>query len=376
MKIGLIDVDGHNKKTRWGSAFPNLALMKIARYYRQQGAEVEWAEPGVHYDDIYASKIFTSTPDVTGNFVCDRMHRGGTGYDLHSQLPEEIDCIQPDYSIYPWIKPNEAYGFLTRGCSNKCKWCVVPTKEGAIRPYMDIEQIAIEGRKYITLMDNNILAAGDYAVEQLEKIIRLGLHIDFNQAMDARLVTPQFARLLARVKWFPYIRFGCDTHGQIEHCDRALNLLREAGWHGNVFLYCMITADFDESVSRVTYWRDRLVGGEKTYPHVQPYLDFNDPQWQPPKWQKDMARWSGIVSLKKTFPIMDYVPRKGFIFSMYKDYPQLQQCKTKEEIALLMARDNIPAAPVRPLVKKSAKTGCSTTNTTTAALWPTFQWDS
>ena len=361
-------MDGHNKKTRWGSAFPNLALMKISAWHKRQGDIVEWAGACVHYDVLYQSKIFRSSPDVEGAYIADEVRKGGTGYSLTEVLPDEIDRMQPDYTIYPWIKPREAYGFLTRGCPNKCKWCVVPKKEGAIRPYMDVDEIAQHGKRpYLTLMDNNILAAGDYAVEQLEKIIRGGYHVDFNQAMDARLITPQYARLLSRVKWFPYIRFGCDTHAQIEHCERALALLHENGWHGNVFLYCMITSDFDESVARVSYWRDKLVAGEKTYPHVQPYLDFNDPNWKPPKWQQDMARWSGIISLKKTFPIMDYVPRNGFVFSMYHDYPILQQCKTKEEIAAMMQRYGIPAAPVRPLVKKSEKNGCRHANTTTSA---------
>lgn len=369
-------MDGHNKKTRWGSAFPNLALMKISAWHKRQSDIVEWAEACVRYDVLYQSKIFRSSPDVEGAYMADVIKKGGTGYSLTEVLPDEIDRMQPDYSIYPWIKPREAYGFLTRGCPNKCKWCVVPKKEGAIRPYMDVDEIAQYGKRpYLTLMDNNILAAGDYAVEQLEKIIRGGYHVDFNQAMDARLITPQYARLLSRVKWFPYIRFGCDTHAQIAHCERALALLRENGWHGNAFLYCMITSDFDESIARVSYWRDKLVAGEKTYPHVQPYLDFNDTNWKPPKWQQDMARWSGIISLKKTFPIMDYVPRNGFIFSMCRDYPILQQCKTKEEIAAMVQQHGIPAAPVRPLVKKSEKTGCCQTNTTTSVRQLTLELD-
>lgn len=37
---------------------------------------------------------------------------------------------------------------------------------------MDIEEIAVNGRKNIILMDNNILAS-DYGLQQIEKIIRL-----------------------------------------------------------------------------------------------------------------------------------------------------------------------------------------------------------
>lgn len=79
-------------------------------------------------------------------------------------------------------------------------------------PYMDIEEIAVNGRKNIILMDNNVLAS-DYGLQQIEKIVKLKLHVDFNQGLDARLVTDDIAKLLAKVKWIKRIRFGCDTPG-------------------------------------------------------------------------------------------------------------------------------------------------------------------
>lgn len=94
--------------------------------------------------------------------------KGGTGYDIEKVLPIEVDRLQPDYSIYN-IDSNLSYGFLTRGCPNRCKWCVVPKKEGKISPYMDIEEITA-GRKKAILMDNNILAS-NYGLQQIEKII-------------------------------------------------------------------------------------------------------------------------------------------------------------------------------------------------------------
>lgn len=74
----------------------------------------------------------------------------------------------PDYDLYN-VDKNLAYGFLTRGCPNHCKWCVVPKKEGNIATYMDIEEIAVNGRKNIILMDNNILAS-DYGLQQIERL--------------------------------------------------------------------------------------------------------------------------------------------------------------------------------------------------------------
>lgn len=122
MKIGLIDVDGHG-------GFPNLALMKISAYHKSMGDDVQWASPIFKYDKIYKSKVFTFTADDTYIYNCETVC-GGTGYDIVKKLSEEMEYIAPDYSIYPSIDNKTAYGFLTRGCPNKCKWCIVPKKEG------------------------------------------------------------------------------------------------------------------------------------------------------------------------------------------------------------------------------------------------------
>ena len=283
MNIGLIDVDGHK--------FPNLALMKISTYHKGQGDTVEWYSAFEHYDILYMSKVFKFKPDYRFTIAnADRVERGGTGYDLHKHLPEEIDRLQPDYSIYPQIDSRTAYGFLTRGCPNRCPWCVVPRKEGRIRPYMDVEEIAVEGRDKLVLMDNNILAAGEYAVEQLEKIIRNGYQVDFNQALDARLVDERFARLLAQVHWINRrIRFGCDTKGQIEECERAISMINGYGYKGEYFLYTMIggKSDFKESYERVHYWwkrnhEQRLRHLFNIYPYAQPYRDPDNAKFTPP----------------------------------------------------------------------------------------------
>ena len=73
-----------------------------------------------HYDIIYMSKVFNFSPDDTYIYDADQIIKGGTGYDDYetgkiSQLPEEIDRLQPDYSIYPTLPKGTAYGFLTRG---------------------------------------------------------------------------------------------------------------------------------------------------------------------------------------------------------------------------------------------------------------------
>lgn len=321
MKIGLVDVDGHAKKKKWGATiYPNLALAKIARYWRNRGEQISWASPMEHYDIVYMSKVFNFSPDDTYIYDADKIIKGGTGYDPLSQLPDEIDRLQPDYSLYPNIPKDTAYGFLTRGCPNKCRWCVVPKKEGAIRPYMDVDEIAIEGRRKLVLMDNNILAAGDYCIQQLQKIIERGYRVDFNQALDARLVTDEIAQLLAKVKWLDNnrIRFGCDTHGQIAECERAMNMINRYGFTGQYFLYTMLTSDFRECYERITYWWHRTQEtrashqGRYVYPHAQPYRDPNNPHHIIPQWQKDMAGWVNKKAHFVAHSFEEFEPRKGF----------------------------------------------------------------
>ena len=125
--LGLLDVDGHN--------FPNLALMKISTYFKDRGNNVEWAMPLMgEYDTIYASKVFTFTPDYNPlEFRANEIIKGGTGYDVASKLPSEIENVRnPDYTIYPQY--NFSIQFYSRGCIRKCPFCLVREKEGYIHP--------------------------------------------------------------------------------------------------------------------------------------------------------------------------------------------------------------------------------------------------
>lgn len=305
MKIGLIDVDD--------GKFPNYALMKISAYHKRQGDSVEWASPLFDsYDRIYESKIFTFSPK-NQDIYTSPIERGGTGYDLRKELPAEIDNCNPDYSIYPNLDKKVAYGFLTRGCPNKCSWCVVPIKEGKVKPYRDVEEIAIDGRKNLILMDNNILAS-EYGLMQIEKIIRKGYRVDFNQALDARLVTEDVALLLSKVKWLSPIRFGCDTPRQIVDCEKAMSAInKHYGKQKQYLLYTMIDKDIKECYERLSHFktdkRVRIV--------AQPYRDFNDPHQVIPQWQRDMARWAMRRELYATCDFKDFKPRKNFKCSEY-----------------------------------------------------------
>lgn len=307
MNIGLIDVD--RKKTH---IFPNLALMKISSYYKQRGDNVEFVNYLKHYDIVYKSKIFTFSKEDDTIINADEVRKGGSGYSLTTTLPPEIDNMQPDYKIYG-ISDNLCYGFITRGCPNHCKWCLVHDKEGGIHPYKTIEEIT-QGfrRKRAILMDNNMVAS-KFGLEQLQIIAEKGISVDINQGIDARLVTPEIANLLAHVKWLGYIRLGCDTHAQIDDCKDAIELLRKFGYNGQFVLYTIINQNFKESYERIAYWKNY---DKRVACCAQPFRDFRKINYIP-QWQRDLARWANRRELYKTMDFRDYEPRRGFRCSEY-----------------------------------------------------------
>lgn len=200
--IGLIDVDSHN--------FPNLALMKLSAYHKSKGDQVEMWNGLFHYDRVYQSKVFDDTYSKPFEWVvnADEIIRGGNGYDIKSVLPEEIEHIYPDYSLYGI--EDKAYGYLTRGCPRHCPFCIVGDKEG-----LKAHQVAElnefwRGQKRIVLLDPNITASKN-CEKLFENLIETKAKIEFNQGLDVRLITDKECDQLNRMR-IDMIHFAWDNY--------------------------------------------------------------------------------------------------------------------------------------------------------------------
>lgn len=293
MRIGLHDSD----KT----GFPNLALMKISTYYKEQGDEVEWWNPLEHFDKVYSSKVFTFTPEEP--MLPEDTIKGGTGYGLYTELPEYIDRMCPDYSLYPDVK--HAIGFLTRGCIRNCPWCVVPRKEGKIRPYKAWNEVKRLDSRDIVFMDNNVLAS-EWGIDQMKKMIGENVRIDFNQGLDARLITDEIAEILSKLKWIRSIRMSCDTDAMLDIVLDRVSLLRKYGVKPyRIFVYLLVQ-DVKSAEYRATSLRD---AGVDVF--AQPYRDFEN-NIEPTQEQRDFARWVNRKAIFKTvYRFSDY--KKGMV---------------------------------------------------------------
>jgi hypothetical protein len=281
MKIGLHDSDN--------TGFPNLALMKLSAWHKAQGDSVEWWNPLLPYDRVYSSKVFTFTPECP--YLPENAIKGGTGYGVMDELPTQIDAMFPDYSLYPGC--DHAIGFLTRGCIRKCPWCVVPKKEGQIRPYRTWREIKRPDSRDIVFMDNNVLAC-EYGLEQIDNMAGKDVRVDFNQGLDARLITDDVARLLSKLHWIKFVRMSADTDAMLEVVLTAIDRLGKYGvkpW--KVFVYVLVQ-DVESAERRAVALRD--IGAN---PFAQPYRDFTS-KADPPKELRDLARWVNHKAIFKS----------------------------------------------------------------------------
>lgn len=221
MKIGLIDVDSHN--------FPNLALMKLSAWHKARGDTVEWWWGFGDYDRVYMSKVFTEeySPDIPEPLNASKIIKGGTGYGMDNRLPEEVEHIYPDYSLYPELTKNIAYGFLSRGCPRGCDFCIVAEKEGRCSKKVADLPEWWNGQKYIKLLDPNTLACKDH-IDLLQQLADSGAWVDFTQGVDVRLLTEKNLEALNKVKT-KMIHFAWDNMDQSKEVLQGLELYSKRG---------------------------------------------------------------------------------------------------------------------------------------------------
>ena len=268
--ILLIDVDGR---------LPNFALMKLSRYYKEQGRKVILGYKDCCFkgpEAVYASVVFHNhTTDQRiaklGRYYGESLTLGGSGVDIHRRLPANINNISPDYDFYPELG-DRAIGFLTRGCPFRYAFCIVPVKEGQPRQVSDLDTL-LAGRRKLILLDDNILSHPN-AVDLLEKMACRHIQVNFTQTLDFRMLDRRKAALLRQIKC-SNLRFTRSVyHFSLNNTRRMKELARKYKMFGftprdNVEFICMygFNTTLVEDVARFCFLRS-LPGA---YVFVQQY---------------------------------------------------------------------------------------------------------
>ena len=248
MNIGLLNLEAKYK---------NFALEKLRLYHHIKGDCVQDYFALNKYDKVYVSSIFSSTKKtiVPENAIC-----GGTGFDVASKLPPDVESI----------KPHLNFGFTTRGCIRKCSFCIVPAKEGYIRKEGDLLDLWDGVARDIVLFDNNILALPSHFALVCEQAKANRLRLDFNQGLDHRLLTPEIIGLMKSILHIEY-RFAFDHPSYLDSVDKAITLLQSRGINRCLW-YVLVAFDttFQQDLERLNYLRGR---GQTAY--VQVYNNRN-----------------------------------------------------------------------------------------------------
>ena len=278
------------------------------------------------YDIVFMSKVFSDeySPDIPEPKNAKKVVKGGTGYaiklengkevyhkELDPPLPPEIETMYPDYSLYPKytgyglpLKKQTAYGFLTRGCPRGCDFCHVAPKEGRCSVKVaDLDQFW-RGHGNICLSDPNILACKD-APELLKQLIDSRAKIDFNQGLDARLITEEKAELLASMN-LKAPHFAMDSMKSIEPVKRGLELYVDAckrikgkwNWR-NAKVFCLTNFDttHEEDMERIRIIQEC---------ECQPYVMIYNKKSAPPVTRR-LQRWTNsTIAYAKTQDFNEY----------------------------------------------------------------------
>lgn len=310
MKIGLIDVDGHN--------YPNLPLMKISAWHKAKGDLVEWYDPFLglveEYDKVYMSKVFSFTPDYDRPIYAKEIEKGGTGYciemvdgkeifhkERNKNLPDEIEHIYPDYSIYPEQTKDTAYGFLSRGCPRNCDFCHVAKKEGRCSYKVANLSEFWNGQHKIVLCDPNILACPDH-MDLLKQLADSKAKVEFNQGLDIRLINDNNLEIIRQIK-LDKIHFAFDRWQDKEIIEpRLRKFIKETGYNrskGRVTCYILVNFDttLEQDMYRIQLCREL---------NISPYPMIYDKEHCKPVYKK-IQRWCNNMIFWKCPTFEDYL---------------------------------------------------------------------
>jgi len=260
VNVLLVDVD---------SVIPNLALMKLSAFHKAQGDNVDLSRgpkvpSKIEYDIVYISCIFSrngrAARRLAKRFPNAKVHLGGSGVDLKTTLPDEIEHLMPDYELYP--ECDYSMGYTMRGCIRNCEFCIVPKKDGKAHHVSDIYEFWDRRHKKIVLLDDNILALPQHFKKIAKQIIKEGLRVDFQSGFDVRLLNDDNAKIIKSLR-IHEPTFAWDELDMENAVLRGIEILKRNGINRAIW-YVLVgfNTTFEDALYRVNRLREL---GQRVY---------------------------------------------------------------------------------------------------------------
>ena len=302
MIVGLFDLDR--------TGFPNVALMKLSAWHKSQGDTVLPLNSGESADRRYGSAVFTWNRHKAALLTTQGAIVGGSGVDLANTLPEHVEAMRPDYSLYGI---DYGVGYLMRGCIWNCAFCVVPQKEGKPREVATIDDLVnteSSRRPFVVLLDNEFFWRERWAIARLSEFTERGIDWCPSQGLDVRVLTEPLVDALAASPFWNVkhsrrqITFAFDSIATERRYRRGVEMLlsKMAAWHLQSFVLVGYDSTIEQDLRRLAVIREYGID-----PFVMVYRDYHtgkmarDPQLQ------NLARWVNR-RLYKSCEFSEYFP--------------------------------------------------------------------
>lgn len=286
--------------------------MRLSTWYKRQGAEVDFMRLGLAYyptrknervivdtegyDAAFCSCVFSGTRQYV---VGENIIFGGTGVDAKISLPEGMDKMPLDYSLYP--ENDSSYGFISRGCNRDCYFCVVPQKEGRVKVVDSIDAIIQHDK--VEFLDNNFLQIPEHK-EILKALIERGVKCRFMQGLDIRMIDEENAFLLSQLNYMGEYIFAFDDAKYVRIIAQKLELLNwRRPWQLKFYVYIHPGMNLSETRFRLTWLRVH---------ECLPYLMRDLSCWghENEGFYNDLAAWCNQPGFFKKMDFFEFVERR------------------------------------------------------------------
>lgn len=270
-----------------GSRMPNLALLKLSRYYKNERYNVYLNEMplDVSPDIVHVSVMFTKNLSKVEGYRAlygdsvEIFDVGGVAYDMNKDLPECVEHLMPDYSLYDGrcgdgsgqlkfgeiltYPFNHSIGFTSRGCIRECEFCRVPEKEGKLRAVANIYEFYNKQYDKMVLLDNNFFAHSEW-VERCLEIIKENIKVSFQSGIDIRILNEDHVRMMKKMKKQIYalnfsdrtITFALDNINMEKLVMKKVAMICSHGWKPRDMIFyvlCDFNTDSIEDLKRVRF---------------------------------------------------------------------------------------------------------------------------